>query len=188
MSEDEQHMGPDDEQDPSPEERAPVLDEERDAGPKDEGREDDGTNLTRLEGLPTDRADLTTEKVTLEWTVTAGRFNNQLTLEASTPTQGMVSPAMAIAVVTVFVGATAAVLIAVGAPVWLALSWSLLPGVALGIVFCTVAVRTRADRAVDARQILGWRLGKGRRADGEPGADNEDSGDAGDQGDGNAMR
>jgi hypothetical protein len=172
MSDDELHTGPDDEHG-----RA------RNEGGTSDPETGGGTDLTRVDGMPTDRADPKFERVKLRWSINFGRSVNKFTLEASSPSQGMVSPATSVAVVTVSVGVTAAVLLAAGAATWLTLVLSLLPGVAFGIIFRLGAWR-KAAHGSDA----GWTLGGRRGNDRQSGGDDVNGDDADGTSDDGAMR
>jgi hypothetical protein len=157
MSDDELHAGPDDEQGCARDEGGASDPETGDDTDFKDDKEEDRTDLTRIDGLPSDRADLF---IKLEWvrvllSINLGRFVSKLTLETSSPSQGMVSPAASVAVVTLSIGVAAAVLLAAGAPTWLTLVLSLLPGVVFGIVF-----RPGARRKAAHRPDVGWRLGR----------------------------
>lgn len=150
MSDDAKRTGPGEEPVPRP-------DEKRDTGP-DEERD---TDLTRLDGLPTSRADPFIERVKVAWDVRVAGFANRLTLEASAPSQGMVSLAMSLAVVMAFGGGFAAVLIVVGAPAWPTLTVAALPVFAFT---AATARRHRVSRQADAG-FLGRRGNRGQVGD-----------------------
>jgi hypothetical protein len=163
-----------------------MSDDELQTGPDEQGRargegsasdqETGGsTNLTRVDGLPTDRADPKLERVKLRWSINFGQSVNKFTLEASSPSQGMVSPATSVAVVTVSVGVTAAVLLAAGAATWLTLVLSLLPGVAFGIIF-RLGARRKAAHGSDDGWTLGGRRGNDRQSGGDVNGDDDADG------------
>jgi hypothetical protein len=183
MSDDELQMGPDDEQGRARDERGASAPETGDGTEFKDDEEEDGTELTRVENLPTDRADpfIKLERVKIRWSINLGRFMNKFTLEASSPSQGMVSPATSVAVVTLSVGVTAAVLLAAGAPTWLTLVLSLLPGVAFAIIF-RLGARRKAAHASDAGWTLGRRHGNGRQSSGDDVNGDDDAGGTHDDG------
>jgi hypothetical protein len=183
MSDDELHTGPDDEQGRARDEGGASDPETGDSTEFKDDEEEDGTDLTRVDGLPTDRADpfINLERVKIRWSINLGRFVNKFTLEASSPSQGMVSPATSVAVVTLSVGVTAAVLLAVGAPTWLTLVLSLLPGVAFGIIF-RLGARRKAAHGSDAGWTLGRRRGNGRQSGGDDVNGDDDAGGTHDDG------
>jgi hypothetical protein len=172
MSDDELHTGPDDEQCRARDEGGASDPETGDGTEFKDDEEEDGTDLTRVDGLPTDRANafIKLERVKIRWSINLGRFVNKFTLEASSPSQGVVSPATSVAVVTLSVGVTAAVLLAAGAPTWLTLVLSLLPGVAFGIIF-RLGARRKAAHGSDAGWTLGRRRGNGRQSGGDVNGD-----------------
>jgi len=168
MSDDELHTGSDDEQGRARDEGGASDPETGDGTEFTDDEEEDGTDLTRVDGLPADRADpfIKLERVKILWSINLGRFVNKFTLETSSPSQGMVSPATSVAVVTLSVGVTAAVLLAAGAPTWLTLVLSLQHGVAFGIIF-RLGARRKAARGPDAARTLGRRRGNGRQSGGD---------------------
>jgi hypothetical protein len=168
MSDDELHTGPDDEQGRARDEGGAADPETGDGTEFKDDEEEDGTDLTRVDGLPTDRADpiITLERVKIRWNINLGRFVNKFTLEASSPSQGIVSPAASVAVVTLSVGVTAAVLLAAGAPTWLTLVLSMLPGFAFGVIF-RLGARRKAPHGPDTGRTLGRRRGSGRQSGGD---------------------
>lgn len=167
MSDDELHTGPDDEQGRARDEGDAADPKTGDGTEFKDDEQGDGTDLTRLEGLPTVRADsvIKLELVKIGWSFNLGRFVNKFTLEASSPSQGMVSPAASVAVVTLSVGVTATVLLVAGAPAWLTLVLSLLPGAAFG-VFIRFSARRKAAQRSDAGWTLGRLRGQGRQSGG----------------------
>jgi hypothetical protein len=177
MSDDELHTGPDDEQGRTRDEGGASDPGTEDGTAFKDDEEKDGTDLTRVDGVPDDRADpfIKLERVRIRWSINLGRFVNKFTLEASSPSQGLVSPATSVAVVTLSIGATAAVLLAAGAPTWLTLVLSLLPGAAFGIVF-RLGSRRKPAHGSDAERALGRRRGNGWQSGGDDASGAHDSG------------
>ena len=184
MSDDELHTGPDDEQGHARDEGG-ASDPETGDGTEFKNDEEGGTDLTRVDGMPTVRSDpfIKLERVKIGWSVDLGRFVNKFTLEASSPSQGMVSPATSVAVVTLSVGVTATVLLAAGAPTWLTLVLSLLPGVAFGIIF-----RFGSRRKAAQGSVAGGRLGRRRGNGWQSGGDDVNGDDDGGTRHDGAMR
>lgn len=99
-----------------------------------------------------DNVDIKLEQVRLGTIIKLAGIKIKLTLEGSVSDQGVLALAMAITVVTAFGGALAAILIAAGAPFWVALIPIALPTVVLG---AGMVMLRRSSRVADAGRILG---------------------------------
>jgi hypothetical protein len=117
------------------------------------------------------------EQVKLGTIIKLAGIRVKLTLEGTAPAQGILALAMAIAVVTAFGGAIAAILIALSAPVWAALILAALPTLALG---AGIVIRQRSSRVADAGRILGQPRAQGLAIDAggdEPDDPDDETGD-----------
>ncbi len=104
-------------------------------GPDDEQDEELGTNLADRE-MPTSQADpeIKLERIIFRAMAKGAGFMGQLTLETSASPHGVVALAAAVAVVASFTGGIAALLIAVSAPSWLALTMAVVPAAAFYLI------------------------------------------------------